>query len=529
MKNCFKTVMTFLACMAALSSCSQEEQVTNTMSADVTDIKEVAAHNPAEIPVTLTTNTNWIVQTPSWVKPSTVFGGGNSIVTFTVDENYVNETTNTKPRSGEIKFSGGGTIKGNGVSLVIPIAQLGYEYVDPSASIGGIHDLDEFLEFAAAAAAGQSTKKWTDDNGNVALLADIDLSSVKEWKPIGTSSNGDGLKSAPTFTNQFQGVFDGYNHKITGINWSFDASSEATNAFGLFGAIEGATIKNLIVGAEGDKISVSGTAAKPVAVSPVVGSAISSVITNVTNYVDVEFSGVEKQLGMAGIVAVATRVEVSDCANYGDMKFTVIPNQTGAGEGGNMVAGVMGYMHWGFVKNTKNYGEMVSGYGRAGGIVASINNGVTADEFATVEACINYGTIQSDPLKLGSFGNAHRHGGIVGGGEGTQNLIKDCINEGKVFSQSAARVGGIVGHSKFTITGCENRGIILGDVEGTSHGPGWLCGYHDSKDRIKQCKMGGKVGDWTTYGAAPETAPAASLDNILGYNNAGAADPAEIL
>lgn len=523
MKTTFKLIASLFCAALALGAC-KKEAVKYTIVSDPVSVVDIPAHEPEAIVLKVTTEANWIVLTPSWVTATPNFGSGTSFVTLTVDENYRDENTNTKPRSGEVKIAGGGT------SVIVPVAQLGFtKYEPPIESIGGIHNLDEFKEFAAAAASGQSVKMWTDDAGAVALLADIDVSSITTWVPIGSGKCGAGVKNDAEYTNAFEGVFDGNNHSITGINWTWDCSSETSQCFGFFGALSGATVKNLTIGKAGDKITVQGSAVAPVCISPVAASAVNSTLENVTNYVSVEFKGVEKQLAMAGIVAQGTSDQILGCSNYGDFKFTVIPAQVGAGEGGNMVAGIQGYMHYGAVKECHNYGEMVSGYGRAGGIIGSINASVSADNFALVEACVNHGTIQSDPYKLGSFGNAHRHGGIVGGGEGNANTIKDCVNEGNVFSQSAARVGGIVGHSKMLITGCENKGIILGDADGTNHCPGWLCGYLEKKELMKQCKMGGKVGDWTTYGAAPDTAPAATLDNVLGYNNSGASDPAEVL
>ena len=83
-----------------------------------------------------------------------------------------------------------------------------------------------------------------------------------------------------------------------------------------------------------------------------------------------------------------------------------------------------------------------------------------------------------------------------------------------------------MGHSKIQVIGFENKGIILSDKD-SSHGPGWLGGYFDSVANaakvgvlnIARCKMGGKVGSWTEYKDNPEGAPAATIDNVLGYNN----------
>ena len=66
--------MAILTAAAVLASCNKEVEVVKTMTTDVNAVTDVAASNPAEISVALTTNVNWIVQTPEWITPSAVFG-----------------------------------------------------------------------------------------------------------------------------------------------------------------------------------------------------------------------------------------------------------------------------------------------------------------------------------------------------------------------------------------------------------------------------------------------------------------------
>ena len=133
----------FLALMLAFSCAKEVEQI--TFSSDPEALNEVPCKDPSDQVLNLTTNANWIVVTPAWVKADPVFGSGNAIVSFTVESTYINDKTDVAPRSGEIVFSGGGK------SYVVPITQLGYIVpYDPDASIGGIPDVDEFLKFVQA-------------------------------------------------------------------------------------------------------------------------------------------------------------------------------------------------------------------------------------------------------------------------------------------------------------------------------------------------------------------------------------------
>ena len=154
MKTITKITLSLLVGAAVAVSCKKEEP-TYTITADRTEVTDIAATTPGEEVIVVTTDAPyWILQTPEWVtaNPVTGVGGGEStIVTLTVAPNYKNETTKTKPRSGALKFSGGKT------SLSIPISQLGYQAtIDPSLSIGGIPSMEEFRKFITAVNEGAS-------------------------------------------------------------------------------------------------------------------------------------------------------------------------------------------------------------------------------------------------------------------------------------------------------------------------------------------------------------------------------------
>lgn len=82
-----------------------------SMAVDREAIVDVAAQNPGQEVVVLTTTAPyWIVQTPDWITPDATTGHGEqSIITFTIASNFINENTDMAARSGEIKISGGMT------------------------------------------------------------------------------------------------------------------------------------------------------------------------------------------------------------------------------------------------------------------------------------------------------------------------------------------------------------------------------------------------------------------------------------
>lgn len=86
----------------------------------------------------------------------------------------------------------------------------------------------------------------------VELTADIALSGA--WKPIGIGSREQSKSDLPYKGTAFKGIFDGQNHTISGLtNVGYDdfmtyfaqKHNAETFCYGLFGIVDGATIKNL--------------------------------------------------------------------------------------------------------------------------------------------------------------------------------------------------------------------------------------------------------------------------------------------
>lgn len=516
------------------------------MEVDVTSI-DVEAKNPADVSVTLTTNASWILTCPEWVTPSATYGSGDAILTFAIATNYKDETTNVKARSGEIRISGGGTLTGKGAVVTIPINQAGHTYVDPNPSIGGITDAEELVKFAKAVSTGASVKRWQNDEGHVVLLADIDLTGVTEWTPIGSLK----AKGSPAYEgNMFTGVFDGQGHKITGINWTYDVTDAETEAYGLFGGLEEATVKNLVLGATGDKITIIGSTSKVIAVGALTGHAINSTITGITNNVSVLLAskdatvlgdnpnGVLMMLG--GIAGTATAPMVVGAAdaqvkNYGEVATGKISNE-GNGGTGMTVGGIVAYTVAvdGVDLNMSycyNYGGVSAPTGRGGGLVGTVGGATAGTAKTTISLCENHGFIQDDAV--GQYGgatgkhNLKRMGGFVGGtvDNKTGIVIDGCTNYGNVFSQLGCRTGGFVGHLNGVVKNCVNQGVILAKNSHADHGAGWACGFNGNKTLIVGCTKGGRVGDYDTYKDNPSGAPEASDDNACAYKNGERFDP----
>lgn len=397
----------------------------------------------------------------------------------------------------------------------------------------GISDVGTFMEFVRSVNAGASTSRWENADGEVCLLTDIDLTGI-EWTPVGNAVGEGSGAPAYSFANAFTGKFNGNGHTITGISWTCDLSKD--NVYGLFGAAEGATIKNLTVGAAGDAITLTGTPDITPSVAGVVGYAENVTITNVINNVSIIYEGECPQAMpacLAGIIGSGSDVTVGgktkDAAvrNNGDILVKTKVANAQAGGTGLQVAGIMAY-----VKNGKscqftgctNSGHLTGPNGRSGGIIATIYGSEKAGNKVTISKCVNAGLMEDNWMDFEGYTNAKRMGGIIGGSEAADVTVESCTNSGNIFSHTGCRTGGFVGHFKGgIITGCENTGIILSHItpQAEDHsggdGPGWAAGYCNIK--ITGCTRGGKVGEWADFKDNPEGAPDATVYNAYGYQN----------
>ena len=469
-------------------------------------------------------------ESASWLKVV----GTKALITseFNFVAEYFESKTNT-PREGRI------ILKNSlyDVSTAIVVKQspivLGGGGGDTPSEDKGIADAGTFMEFVRSVNAGASTSRWENADGEVCLLADIDLTGI-EWTPIG-SATGVG-SGAPTyeFGTAFTGKFNGKGHSITGISWTCDMSKN--NVYGLFGAADGAKISNLIIGAEGDAITLTGTPDITPSVAGVVGYAENTTIANVTNNVSIILEGECPQAmptSLAGIVGSGFNVTVGGktkdnaVVNNGDVLVKSKVANAQPGGTGLQVAGIMAYVKQGtgsqFINCTNN-AHVTGPNGRGGGIIATIYGTEKAGNKVTVSKCVNNGLLEDNYLDHEGYANAKRMGGIIGGSEAANVSVESCTNNGNIFSHTGCRAGGFVGHFKGgIIAGCANTGIILSKItpqkedHSGGDGPGWAAGYCNIK--ITGCTRGGKVGEWAEYKDKPEQAPDATVYNAYGYQN----------
>lgn len=282
----------------------------------------------------------------------------------------------------------------------------------------------------------------------VTLLRNVNLNN-EEWTPIGQK---EGYK--------FDGVFDGADYKIVRLKISPRPETAKETVFdgyvGLFGAIDGGTVKNLTVSG-----SVEGVAA-----AGVVARMDSGLVENCTSYVTVTGT---KDGKAGGIICLTNTKEciIRNCKNYGSV--------SGATTGG--VAGIAAYVNANTTIdnciNDAEIGAVTDKY--SGGIVGYLKG---SDQII-IKNCTNNKNVKG-------FSEA---GGIVGivtaGDNKTPNIIY-CSNAGDINAGDNGNGGGIAGSTySATIEHCKNTATVYGKFAGGVVG-------NDAKSTIKMCSGGKK-------------------------------------
>ena len=271
----------------------------------------------------------------------------------------------------------------------------------------------------------------------------------------------------------FEGNFDGQGHSIKNLKVS-EAGSDGysswviTGVTGLFGAIKGSIIKDVIID---ESCIFSGKK-----VGALIGICMGGKITGCINYAQI--SGLGSYVG--GIVGdVRYGTVISDCKNYGAIKgcyfvggivgyascdyttdenvgFVVdgitISDCVNEGHISNDAYGTGGIVGWGgivSITNCRNSGLIEGGMGQSMGTHIDKTDGIAGYNNGTMKDCINEGVVRG-PMTVG---------GIVGTNY-DDGIIDHCINEEKGVVEGD---GGIAGLNFGTIKNCRNMADVTSD------------------------------------------------------------------
>ncbi len=244
--------------------------------------------------------------------------------------------------------------------------------------------------------------------GKYILMNDIDLSSFANWDPIGDKGAA------------FTGVFDGNGHVVK--NLTIDRSDE--NDVGLFGYVEGSTIKNL------------GVVDANVKGNEYVGIIIGSAQTHLNNLYQCYSTGsVSGATTVGGIAGYGDNIYIDKCYSSANVTGTVF------------TGGISGHAGWRL--NNCYFSGTVTGRERTGGIVG--NN------WGRIEYC--YVTGEVSGINVGATG------AIAGGNN--PRTIQNCL-----WDTEKTGVTKVVGTDNGG-TYINNNGLTGAEMADPSNWEGW--------------------------------------------------------
>ena len=356
----------------------------------------------------------------------------------------------------------------------------------------GIATVEDLTAFRDAVNAGESTAQWEDAGGVVSLLGDIDMKDVAGWTPIGNASYKWEKNLLTIEGNAFKGTFDGQGYALKNLQLAYGGSA-ANTAYGLFGVLDGATVRNLTVGtALGDasalKVTASGGTAE---VGVIAGVCRDANVSDCVNYAKIEYDGTSAarvSAAMVGFIFSETEgTKLERLQNYGAVEADTHGNSTNGGNTAIHMAGICGFATGNATNKIcndiaycDNYGNITSNSARSSGIVAAANT------YTRINSCVNHGN------QLNTCGTTGRLGNITCI-TGTGCSMTDCINNGNLVSTGGARCGGLLSlanHATNSFSGCANYGEIVTDDANR----GVFFGYSAYATNWINCIAGGKVG-----------------------------------
>lgn len=267
---------------------------------------------------------------------------------------------------------------------------------------------------------------------NASLENDIELNtfnSYHNWVIIGDS-----------LEHPFQGTFDGKGHNI-GYLWVEITQEHPEKRYaGVFGVIDGGTVKNLTVG--GTVIHGLGTYGGEgaydelyTASGAIAGYVKSGQVIGCTNYAMTEMEGEIMYRNSGGLVGINSGT-ILRCTNYGDISTKLGMSQRHIGGIAGMVYGKNASV-W-YCENRHN----IKGYYEVGGIAGTVKNG------GEIQSCSNFNKVQGSSILGGIAGNVTGTGTYSDGSK-KECLIKNVYSLGEIDSwsknHSASSTGGIVG------------------------------------------------------------------------------------
>ncbi|PJJ19069.1 filamentous hemagglutinin family protein [Janthinobacterium sp. 67] len=294
---------------------------------------------------------------------------------------------------------------------------------------------------------------------NYRLAGNLDASGTVNW------NNGQGFVPIGGGSG-FSGVFDGGGFTLS--NLVIDRSQVPGSAAGLFGTVQGGTLRNLILSGG----SVAGTAN----VGALAGNVVSGTIENVNSSVAV--SGQRNVGGLVGSNGGAVTMSSSSGAVTGVNA-----------DGGGAIGGLAGWNASGASIATSYATGVVTGAREMIGGLVGNNQGALSQSYATgnVSGARSIGGLVG--LNGGSIDDAYASGAV--GRAATADPILTRENMGGLVGESTGSVSHVFSSGAVTGDGYADVGAVAGRV---SAGSPFSYGFFNYETSLVQAGGGGSTG-----------------------------------
>jgi len=255
-------------------------------------------------------------------------------------------------------------------------------------------------------------------DGDYTLVADIDLTEVENFTPIGGSESECGIVEGK---NVFTGTFDGRNHTIVGL--SIDVSTTARVHVGLFGSVgspdknDPAVVKNLIIKDVSITGSARGSATYAALCGQTNGYAEIDNIALLSGKVDITHGGGDI-LGIGSLIGQCRTQSWTGLTNKGIKISNIFTNLTVEGENNgnnNYTGGVIGRIRGSDISRFSNIVQIGSVthegdkghalFGGDSGVMKSVNVYFLAgvgQNYSSTGTALHYGAFTDGTLTLAS-------------------------------------------------------------------------------------------------------------------------------
>ena len=376
-----------------------------------------------------------------------------------------------------------------------------------------INTAEDLMNFAKGVNAQDGTESM-----DVYLEKDIDMSSVKDWTPIGNATFVNASNKLTVTGPMFTGKFNGQGYKIRNFKMHSTVATKG-GVFGLFGVIgPGAVVENftfestcsLLVEAPGIETSHG----------VIAGLVYDGTVRDVHSYAPMTFrskTGVNNKAQFMSLIGYAFTenqdIIIDSVDNFGEI---VAENSDGNNQGGAAafhIAGILGFgtatvdtPHFITVSDCTNAGNMTSATCRTAGICAAANRRTK------LVNCVNRG----NQFNTCPGPDKGRIANIVCNVANVSSLT-GCINYGDIISTSSARTGGIANLAN----NCEfSRCANYGKVQTDSQYRGLFWGYNNGEASWSSCVAGGTVGTYNGGEGVDDEYTDEAKENYLGKQGA---------